>query len=349
MLDYASNIGDFRKNKHLSPIERGQIAALHAQGYTPYRIGKLLGRASNTIRNELKRGSTISVDKGNYKKIRYFPERGQIAYENNRKRCRQDYKAFKCEKFIKYVESKVLEDKRSLDSIYGRVLKQGYFKKEEVVCTKTLYNYVEAGVIKVKNIDLPEKVKRRTKKKTYSKRYKRTDGRSIEERAEQINNREEFGHWEIDLVIGKKDKEDNVLLTLTERKTRKEIIRKIEAKTIEAVQECLDQIVKEVPREALKSITSDNGQEFARLYNIEEKGIKVYYAHPYSSYERGQNENTNGIIRRFIPKGMEIKKFSDEKIKKIEKWINTMPRRNLGYSTAEELYQEEVENLEICA
>lgn len=349
MLDYVSDIGDFRKNKHLSPIERGQIAALHSQGYTPYRIGKMLGRASNTIRNELRRGTTMMEDKGNYEKIRYSPERGQMIYEKNRKRCKQEYKALKCRKFIEYVESKVLEEKRSLDSVYGRVLKQGYFKREEIVCTKTLYNYVEAGVIKVKNIDLPEKVKRRTKKKTYSKRYKRLYGRSIEERAEQINNREEFGHWEIDLVIGKKNKDDNVLLTLTERKTRKEIIRKISGKTVEAVQKCLDQIVSELPQESIKSITSDNGQEFSHLYNIEEKGVKVYYAHPYSSYERGQNENANGIIRRFVPKGVEIKRFSKAKIEKIEQWINTMPRRNLGYFTAEELYQEELKNLGVCA
>lgn len=349
MLDYVSDVGNFRKNKHLSPIERGQIAALHAQGYTPYRIGKMLGRASNTIRNELRRGTAMIEDKGNYEKIRYSPERGQMIYEKNRKRCKQEYKALKCREFIEYVESKVLEEKRSLDSVYGRVLKQGYFKREEIVCTKTLYNYVEEGVIKVKNIDLPVKVKRRTKKKTYSKRYKRMDGRSIEERAEQVNNREEFGHWEIDLVIGKKDKSDDVLLTLTERKTRKEIIRKIKGKTIEAVQESLDQIISELPPEAIKSITSDNGQEFSHLYNIEEKGIRVYYAHPYSSYERGQNENTNGIIRRFVPKGTAIKQFSKNKIRKIEQWINTMPRRNLGYFTAEEMYQEELKNLGICA
>lgn len=348
MLDYVSYIGDYRKNKHLTPIERGQIAALHSQGLTPYRIGKILHRASNTIRNELKRGTTTII-KRKYEKMEYFPERGQAIYERNRKRCTQGYKASACKEFIAYVESQVLDEKRSLDSIFGRVLKDGTFKREEMVCVKTLYNYVDAGIIDIKNIDLPAKVSRRTKKKPYTKRYKRTDGRSIEERSEQINNREEFGHWEIDLVIGKKDKSDNVLLTLTERKTRKEIIRKIEGKTIEAVQECLDQILKEIPRDALKSITSDNGQEFARLYSIEEKGVKVYYAHPYSSYERGQNENTNGIIRRFVPKGAEIKRFSKDKIRKIEQWINTMPRRILGYFTAEELYQEELKNLGLCA
>lgn len=349
MLDYVSYINDCRKNKHLTQIERGQIAALHAQGYTPYKIAQILGRASNTIRNELRRGTTMIIEKGKYEKIRYFPERGQAIYESNRKRCTQGYKASSCKKFIEYVENQVLEEKRSLDSICGRVLKQGEFKKEEMVCTKTLYNYVDAGIMNVKNIDLPEKVRRRTKKRPYAKRYKRTDGRSIEERAEQVNKRKEFGHWEIDLVIGKKDKEDNVLLTLTERKTRKEIIRKINGKSVEAVQECLDQIMKELPPKALKSITSDNGQEFSHLYDIEERGIKVYYAHPYSSYERGQNENTNGIIRRFIPKGVEIKKFSKDKIRKIENWINTMPRRNLGYFTAEELYQEELSKLDACA
>lgn len=165
----------------------------------------------------------------------------------------------------------------------------------------------------------------------------------------QINDRSEFGHWEIDLVIGQNNKKDDVLLTLTERKTRKEMIRKIRNKTVEEVNRCLNEIIKEIPEGALKSITSDNGVEFSRLYAIEERGIKVYYAHPYSSYERGQNENTNGIIRRFVPKGVPIRRYSKEKIKKIEGWINTLPRRVLGYFTAEELYQEELNELGLCA
>lgn len=217
------------------------------------------------------------------------------------------------------------------------------FKEDEICSLSTLYSYTDRGLLKVKNIDLPEKVGRRVKKKK-NREHKRLCGQSIEKRPESINNKKEFGHWEIDLVIGKKEKTDQVLLTLTERKTKKEIIRKISGKTVNAVHRCLKKLKKEIPNfnQIFKSITTDNGTEFSRLYELEEKlGVAIYYAHPYSSWERGLNENTNRIIRRFIPKGTKIRQYTKKKIEKIEYWINTMYRKSLGWKTAEECYQEE--------
>lgn len=335
-----------RKNKHLSTYERGQIAALHKEGYTPYRIGKILGRSDDTIRNELKRG-TITVIKGAFERTQYEPEAGQNIYERNRKRCKGTRKIKESRRFLEYIEYEVKKKKRSFDAARGYALKNGLFTKEEVVCVTTLYHYADKGIIGVKNIDLPEKTSRKAKGERRERIHKRLKGRSIEERPETVNEKQEFGHWEIDLIIGKKSNDD-VLLTLTERKTKREILRRLKGKTIEEVEKALRGIEKITPcfDKIFKSITSDNGTEFSRLYQLEEgRGTRVYYAHPYSSWERGLNENTNRIVRRFIRKGMEIKKYSRGKIRKIEDWINTLPRRILGYATAEECFQEEIEKI----
>lgn len=338
-----------RKGKHLSEAERGKIAVLDAQGYTPYKIGKIMGRASNTIRNELKRGTT-TVIKGYFEKTVYLPECGQGVYKRHMEKCGCDTKREKCQDFLAYVEEQVKVYKRSLDSIVGRVRRDQLFKPEEMVCTTTLYTYVARGYLGVKNIDLPEKVSRKkdTGRPKRDRKHKRLKGRSIEERPAVVDDKEEFGHWEIDTVIGKREA-GNVLMTLTERKTKWEIVRKISNKGVKAVARALKGIEKEYPyfNEVFKSITTDNGTEFSRLYEFElGKDTRVYYAHPYSSYERPLNESTNRIIRRFIPKGREIARYSHERVGEVEDWINTLPRRSLGYATAEEMFREELRIIE---
>ena len=330
-----------KKGSHLTKEERRIIAVLHEEGRSPYEIGKLTGRASNTIRNELKRGTTTII-LGYYEKEKYFPDTGQAIYEKNRKRCRK-YMVNKFRNFLTYIEEQLQKCKRSFASARAEAIRKRLFKENEICSISTLYSYTDQGLLKVKNIDLPEKVGRRVKKKK-NREHKRLCGQSIEKRPESINNKKEFGHWEIDLVIGKKEKTDQVLLTLTERKTKKEIIRKISGKTVNAVHRCLKKLKNETPNfnQIFKSITTDNGAEFSRLYELEEKlGVAIYYAHPYSSWERGLNENTNRIIRRFIPKGTKIRQYTKKKIEKIEYWINTMYRKSLGWKTAEECYEEE--------
>ncbi len=338
------------KHKHLTDFERGMIKVLHEQGYSPYAIGKELGRASNTIRNELKRGIVHQYDSRRNKDLYiYFPEAGYARYKKNRCKSVHHYKKdsnIKVQEFIGKVEDIVLNKGYSLDSALHLVLQKENYSKEDIVCVRTLYNYVEHGIIKIKNIDLPCKVSRKQKKeKREPKREKRQFGTSIEKRDEDIDKREEFGHYEIDLIIGKKQN-DEALLTLTERKTRYDIIRKVPSKKAEDINACLEEILKEIPRKAIKTITSDNGSEFSRLYEMEKgHGIYIYYAHPYSSYERGSNENANRLVRRHAKKGKPIAPLSDEDIQYIEDWMNKMPRRLLGYQSAEELYRSEIERL----
>lgn len=344
----SANVRDEgRKGKHLNQFERGRIASLTEAGFTAYRIGKMLGRSPQTIRNELKRGTVTTLYKGFKEITKYRPESGQVIYEMNRKRCKVPLKVKQCKRFMLYIEEEVLRNKRSFDAARGRAIRTGLFSKEEVVCVTTLYSYAERGIIGVRNIDLPEKVSRRIKRAPRIRIHKRLRGRSIEERPKEINQREMFGHWEIDLVIGKISGDD-ALLTLTERKTKKEIIEKIPNKTMEEVMKALLRVEARVPyfNEAFKSITSDNGVEFSRLHELENgKTVRVYYAHPYSSWERGLNESTNRIIRRFIPKGRSIRRYSGKRIAEIEQWINTLPRRILDYRTADEAFAEELQKL----
>lgn len=343
----AEQVVQAKKGSHLTMEERRYIATMHDEGVSPYKIGKILGRASNTIRNELKRGTTTIIT-GYLDKEKYFPDTGQAIYEKNRKKCRMPLKLVTCKEFIEYVEQTVLSSKRSFADVRAEVLARSLFPENEVCSIGTLYAYTDKNMLQVRNIDLPEKVCRKPHHKKRARKHKRLKGTSIEKRPETIDERKEFGHWEIDLVIGKKTKDDNVLLTLTERKTKKEIIRKIHGKTVEAVHRCLKRLKKEIPHfdSVFKSITTDNGTEFSQLYKLGEKlGIDVYYAHPYSSWERGQNENTNRLIRRWVPKGEMIKSYIKKQIQNVESLINGMYRRSLGWKTADDIYQDEVNKL----
>src|SRR5690625_6061298 len=144
--------------------------------------------------------------------------------------------------------------------------------------------------------------RRRPTKGTKSRKNKKAIRISIEERPKSVETREEFGHWEIDTVLGHKSNDD-ALLTLIERKTRHKIIRRIPSKTALAVSAVLDDIFASYPdvQKVFKSITADNGSEFSELSEQGEKHkIEVYFSHPCASWERGSNERNNGLIRRFI-------------------------------------------------
>jgi len=161
--------------------------------------------------------------------------------------------------FIKFAEDKILNDEWSPDAVCGFAERNNLFDKARV-CTKTLYNYIEHRLITVKNTDLPIKVRLNTKTKR-NRVNKRVLGRSIEERPAEVENREVFGHREIDTVIGKKS-QDEALLTITERKTRMEILLRILAKSSEAVSAAICEIRKNYGpnfSKVFKTITADNG------------------------------------------------------------------------------------------
>lgn len=167
--------------------------------------------------------------------------------------------------------------------------------------------------------------------------------------------REEFGHWEMDTVVGPQGKSKKVMLVLTERKTRKEIVYLMPDRKAQTVVKTLNMIERKCGerlfRDVFKTITVDNGVEFSDAEGLEKsrrnkkKRTKVYYCHPYSSCERGSNENANRLIRRHIPKGVNFDKKSKTEIKEIETWINNYPRKIFEYDTAENQFINEMEKL----
>ncbi|WP_410495705.1 IS30 family transposase [Cellulosilyticum sp. ST5] len=339
-MDYPNNTINPRKHKHLSFEERMTIQIRLKDGYSSYKIAKELGRASNTIRNEIARGTVTQIKHGHKVEV-YLADAGENIYLQHRKYCCPKLKRLSCSDFISYVCTTMKSRNWSVDAIVNQL-----FKPSQMVCTKTLYNYIDLGLLEIRNVDLPMKFRRNTKPQR-NRINRRILGTSIEERPVSIDSREEFGHWEIDTVIGTKDKNDSVLLTLAERKTRHYIVRKIASKTSHAVLTELANLKTyfgEQFNHVFKSITSDNGQEFAELSKVEqESAVKVYFTHPYASCERGTNERHNGLLRRFIPKGVAINGYSIDESAFIEEWCNTLPRKLLNYRTTEELFEDELD------
>ncbi len=339
--NYNTNKGSY---KHLNFAERVRIEVLLNEGYSKAYIAKKLGRHKTTISNEIERGTTTQIKLGKAVEV-YLADTGQIIYETSRTLCIKPYKALVCSDYIDFVVDKFTNENWSLDACYGYAVRNKLF--EHIVCTKTLYNYVDMGMIPISPTDLPQKLSRNTKTARV-KKNKKTLGESIENRPD-ISNREEFGHWEIDTVVGLKKKDEPVLLTLVERKTRFVIILKIESKTSEAVRKAFDNLFAEYGdrfSEVFKTITSDNGSEFSSLDDIvKHLSTMIYFTHPYSSYERGSNERHNGLIRRFIPKGTSIRNFAKHQVQLIADWINELPRKILGYFTPNELYDLELDEI----
>lgn len=333
------------KGQHLTYENRIEIQLRLKDGWTNAQIAKEIGCAYNTIKNEIARG-TVSMYNGHVK--RYKADAGQAAYGENRRNSRKQYKRLAVSKFIAYVNKKFFgPDEWSLDACVGSALRNRTFTREEIVCTKTLYNYVDAGLLKIKNINLPDKLKRNTKVKRIRTNVKKL-GKSIEERPRSIDNRDEFGHWEIDTVLGGKSDNEAAVLTIVERMTRNSIWCKISGKTAEAVSAAFGQLREEYGSrfsQVFKTITGDNGSEFAELIKQEIGGTQVYFTHPYSSFEKGTNERHNGLLRRFIPKGHKIDNYSDDDISFIADWSNGLPRKILGYQTPEEMFETELDRI----
>lgn len=346
-MDCTYYTTETRKGQHLSFEERVTIELRLKDGWNINQIAKELKRSYNAIKNEVARG-TVLLYRGKVK--RYKARAGQAAYELNRQRCVKTTKLLECMRFIRYVEQHFEEDRWSLDACAGHAVESGEFSREEIVCTKTLYNYVDSGVMHIKNIDLPEKVSRKLKHERV-RQNKRKLGDSIEERPESIESREEFGHWEFDSVLGQKGEKEPVVVTMVERMTRQCIWLRVPNHTADALMDAVYAAFdpyKGCLNSVFKSITADNGSEFARLSELKEDGIAVYFTHPYSSFEKGTNECHNRMLRRFIPKGKSIADYSQEDIAYFADLINGLPRKRLGYRTPEALFEQELDKIYSC-
>jgi transposase, IS30 family len=189
--------------------------------------------------------------------------------------------------------------------------------------------------------------KRRKQRKFGTKKTRIKDQISIDDRPDHVELRLEVGHWEGDLMIGIGQK--SAIGTIVERKTRYTFMVKLENRKSETVTYQFAKILNTMPKFITKSMTYDNGMEMANhKWLTNNTGMDIFFAHPYSSWERGTNENTNGLIRRFLPKGTDFNNVSEEQLKAIENNLNNRPKKVLGYRTPKEQMMQEINNHKGC-
>ncbi len=336
-----------RKGKHLNLKEREKIETLRKEKMSAAEIAVRIGCSKRTIERELKRGTVELLNSDLTTRMEYSSQVGQLEYDKRASAKGPELKIGKNHKLVKAIEEKISNEYSPYAALTE--IKNEDNGIEVNISLKTLYNYIDNDVfLNISNKDLP--VKKEMKKRVYKKVRKashNTKGTSIEERPSEVELRLEFGHWEMDLVVGKKATKP-CLLVFTERHSRQELIFKIPNKTQESVIAVLDKIERKLGRvkfaNIFKSITTDNGSEFLDFESIERSvrsktkaRTKQYYAHAYSSCERGSNENANKLIRRFYPKGTDFKNVSNKDVKKLMLWINNYPRKILGGKSSSQI------------
>ena len=336
-----------RKYQHLNYVEKTQIERWYnIDKKACAEISKLLNKSVRTIQREIKRGLVENLTTELEIKYVYSAEVSEQKYRYNMTAKGPNVKLDANYKLVEYIEKGIKKERKSPEILVAEIKR----KKEEfgvIVCAKTIRNCIHKRILNITEKDMIYKkvYKEKNKNKKHCDRVPAE--KSIDFRPKEANDRSEYGHWEGDLVVGK-DGKGAALLTFTERMTREEIIFKIPSKHAINVARSLDKLEKEYKSEfknKFKTITFDNGSEF-RDYKALEKSydnrkkeprVKVYYAHPYRSGERGSNENANRLIRRFIPKGTVITDISEEFIKQIEDWINNLLRPMFGYKSSLEM------------
>ena len=256
-------------------------------------------------------------------------------------------------KFVRCIEELILKRKYSPAAALAYI-KRHHMNFDTDVSVRTIYRYIDHGVfLHLTRKDLPFKGKRKRiiRKTIVPKRA--CMGTSIEQRPIGVLSRVDFGHWELDSVIGRRCK-GNTLLVLTERKTRKELVFRSKDKTAFSTVSMLNSLERMLGKDfkkVFKTITCDNGCEFSSPTAIEKSCLdagartKVYYCHPFSSWERGSNEKQNQMLRRWIYKSTRIEEYSDDQIKAAEEWLNNYPRAMFDWQTSQELFEQELHKI----
>lgn len=341
--NYCITISAERKRgQHLGAEERGIIQALKRLGYSNRAIAREINCSPSTVGYELQRGTPVYCGHG--RRPKYSAKRGAAVYKANRSRCRRPFGVPRDSAFLRWMAEQVQVHKWSLDACVGYARRNNLFPAGTIPCTKTLYNLIWKGELTLTPFDLSEALRRRPKGKP--RVSGRLNGTSIEERPEEVAQRSTFGHWEADTVLGKKKKGEPAVFTIVERMTGCYLSVRAGEKTCQGVADAMRVLQEWFGNkfsEVFRTVTTDNGNEFAAFSEFEALGTKVYFAHPYSAWERPVNERTNRLLRRFIPKGVSIHNFSDEQILMFADEINALPRKRLGYKTPEELFDEQLD------
>lgn len=306
---------------YLTKTDRIIIEHEKRQELSGRAIARKMNKPHSTIANELKK----------QKGYRYMAgDAQQITDANLKKRGAKST----AEKHIDLIDS-INENYDKKDMPLKKLVQQ--WKKsypEDTPSLSTIYNWLPKGVFDINYNDI---LRPRKKRKQTTNTWKRMVGTPITNRIEDFPNfKEEFGHWEADLIVGSTTNKGYVL-TLLEKKSRFAITKLLTSKDADYVLENLKQRIEENGKYPFKSITFDNGLEFTKTQKLEEQGIKIYYAFPYCSWQRGQNENWNGFLRRWFPKGTNFLKVTPEELAEATSRINHFERDILNEKSAQEV------------
>lgn len=306
--------------------ERYILGHHKSNGESIAEIARILNRHRSTIWREIKRNSCHRTDSG------YRPTKAQARTKSRRSRSRRLWQHTKKE--WKLVEAKLIE-LWSPEQISIRFRREGILG----ISHETIYRYIWTDK---KNggdlyLSLRQAYKiRRKRHKSKDSRGRKAGKRMIEDRPKHIEYRRKIGHWEIDTVMGKGSKD--CILTIVERMSGYTLIGKLDDRTTENLNKrAIALIDSHIDR--FETITADNGTEFNQYEDIEENtGVTFYFATPYHSWQRGTNENTNGLIRQYLPKGESMASLTQAKCNAIAKKLNQRPRKRLNGMTPEEVF-----------
>lgn len=308
--------------KHLTIKQRNSIEVLLNEGYSMRKIANSLKVNVSTISREIKR-----CEKDNY-----VSEEAQRNYENISK---ERAKKIKLTSEIEEVITSKLNERWSPEQIVGRLF-QG------VLSFKTIYNWIYKRLIDIDLDLLRRKGKSRKPKET---RGRFNVGTSISKRPKEVKTRETFGHWELDTVVSSRGKSKGCLATFVERKTRYYIAIPMKDRCKDSMLEAIKIIHALFPKEAFKTFTSDRGKEFSCYKDVESMGIDFYFADPYSSWQRGTNENSNGLLREYYPKKTDLSSINSVELVTNLIQLNNRPRKCLEFKTPLEALLHELDLL----
>jgi IS30 family transposase len=320
------------KRKKIDGVERDQISVLLASGASLHMISRELNRSVSSIHDEIKRNSV----KGEYHAIKAH----ELSLKRNRKSRQSN--PLKNPKIYSYVYDK-LRCGWSPQQIAGRLKREN--NNKTIICHETIYHYIYSDEGKTKELHEYLVRQHRKRRHWYSRnQYQRGiyNRVSITQRSEEINNRSVFGHWETDVVEGKAHK--GGIQSMLERKTRFydcRLLKNIDSEYGHKAQ--VDMLVK-LPIWARLSVTLDNGKENFNHHKLtRDYGIKTFFCDPHCPWQKGSNENHNGVLRRYIPKKTDLTKVSQFELDSIVEEINNRPRKCLDYETPIEAFKRELE------
>lgn len=313
--------------RHLTPSDRDRIAQLKQSGFDQQTIANKLDRSPSTISRELRRNS-ISGE--------YLPAQAQEQAESRRRNRpltrKMDRPELNC--FVR----RCLTQEWSPEQIAGRAKCDHPDNRRRQVSSQTIYNWIKGDRDRSHWEGFLRRRGKRPCRRDYSKRD--ADKARIDQRPEEAEGRIRIGDWEGDTVLGPPG--TGGLATLVDRKTRYTLIVKIRCKQADHVHGKIRDRFKSLTDEQRRTLTLDNGSEFARCHRLESHlGLSIYYAEPGRPYERGTNENTNGLIRQYFPKGTNFQTVTHSEIREVEEKLNNRPRACLGFRTPKELFLEE--------